>query len=82
MTHSQILMEISYVLGIKNQELEKTTEETGREMLIDDFTDFVENLAKSFNIWQEGKDDSTLQLLHDFLNEILADLNESLKLYW
>lgn len=82
MTHSQILMEISYVLGIRYQELENAIEETEREMLIDDFTNFVENLAKSFNIWQENKDDSTLQLLHDFLDEVFADLRESVKLYW
>ena len=44
MTKTEILIETSYILGMKNKEFEKAIDDLGFELLIENYSLFLESL--------------------------------------
>lgn len=82
MTKTEILIETSYILGMKNKEFEKAIDDLGFELLIENYSLFLESLYNEFGEWQKDKDDSTLNLLHEFIEIVLRDLTKYIEMYW
>lgn len=72
--------EIAYFLGFKDSEYFKGLMRNLFDQDIEILCKFVDGLVKEFDKWQEGKNNSELQLLHDFLDEVFEN-DESLDLY-
>ena len=70
MTDLQVRLEIAFVLGTRHEEMNKELAKHNKEMLLDSFEDMVEEIAVDFEAWQKDKDESKLQLLHDYIDGI------------
>lgn len=73
MTDLQIKLEIAYILGSRDKEFTGAFLEQGKELLVEEFELLVDDVASSFNKWQEDKDCSLLELLHEYLKDINLD---------
>lgn len=82
MNLQEILLEIAFMLGQKSELLNNALTRAGKELLIEDFSSVVTCMSNDFMVWSEDKDDSALELLHIFLNELFENMDAMVAKYW
>lgn len=82
MNLQEILLEIAFMLGQKSELLNNALTRAEKELLIEDFSSVVTCMSNDFMVWSEDKDDSALELLHIFLNELFENMDAMVAKYW
>ena len=82
MNLQEMMLEVAFLLGQKSELLEGALTRLGHELLLEDFLPAVTQMLVDFESWSEDKDDSTLELLHNFLSELFEDFDGMVAKYW